>query len=270
MDELRNRVRERLQALMNSRQREFERLPAVQGLSNAIGNADVSGMDGWVWVRIGNSASVARAFNNRTSRRNGLTVWVGKLPEQPTLFQVISVRQPYFNESAGGGSIAPHAPQHVWPGEDTAYIRYRQLADCRVYAQSPASLSVGVADGDYFIEDEIYNYAGATVDLTSYVPSAGRVWILLELTATGLYISSHAVSSHTRSTIPKATNRMYWRIAAVALRPGQTEITDYPNDQHIYDLRGSKIAGSEGDSQLVNLIFFEDQIVAHNNAPVTL
>lgn len=245
IDKLQRMVRGKFQVLMDSRQREYERLPAVQGVSNDVGNAGVPGMTGWVYVRIGNNESVARAFNNRTSHRNGLPVYVGYLPEQPTLFQVIAERQLYFNEAAGGQSTGPHGDQHVWPNEDSAYIRYRQLGDCRIYITDPASLSVGVADGYYFITDEIYYYDGATVDLTSYVPGSGRVWILLELTASGLSISSHPVASHTLASIPKATDKSYWRIAAVALTAGQTEITDYPNDQHIFDLRQSRIAGSE-------------------------
>lgn len=248
IDELKIRAREQFQAILDSRQRELMRLPAVQGLSNSTGSASISGMSGWVWVRIGNDESIGRAFNNRTSHRNGLTVYVGFLPEQPTLFQVIRERQPYHNASAGGQSSAPHGPQHVWPGEDPSYVRYRQLADCRVYAQDPASLSVGVVDGYYFIEDQIHYFGGSTEDLTTYVPSASRAWILLEMTPTGVNITSHAVSAHTLSTIPTVTVASYWRTAAVALRPGQTVITDYPNDQHIFDLRQSKIAGSERDT----------------------
>lgn len=247
MIELQNRVQKQFQNLMDSRQREMERWPAVQGLSNDQGSADVSGMSGWVWVRIGNDESVARAFNNKTSHRNGLTVWVGKLPEQPTLFQVTDERQPYFNESAGGGAIGPHAAQHVWPSEDPTFVRYRQFADCRVGITNPASLSVEIADGYYFIEDELFYFAGSTQDLTAYVPVAGRVWVLLEMKPAGLNISSHATSSFALDTIPKVTDKSYWRTAAVALRPAQTAVTDYPNDQHIFDLRQSKIAGSESD-----------------------
>lgn len=247
MIELQNRVQNQFQDLMDSRQREMERWPAVQGLSNDQGSADVSGMSGWVWVRIGNDESVARAFNNKTSHRNGLTVWVGKLPEQPMLFQVTDERQPYFNESAGGGAIGPHAAQHVWPSEDPTFVRYRQFADCRVSITNPASLSVEIADGYYFIEDELFYFAGSTQDLTAYVPAAGRVWVLLEMKPAGLNISSHATSSFALDTIPKVTDKSYWRTASVALRPAQTAVTDYPNDQHIFDLRQSKIAGSESD-----------------------
>lgn len=244
LDEIKAQALAGFQVLLDSREPVLPRWPAIQGLVDTQGNADVGSLSGWVYVRIGNAESIGTAFNNRTSHRNGLAVWVGYLPEQPTLFQVTNVRQPYHNEQAEGESVAPHHAQHEWGntsgGEDIMYSRIRQIVDCRVYADDPASLTVNIADGAYGHGDDILYYGGGSEDLTAYVPSLGRRWALISLNGSEEAVVTAGTivyGTPAMSDIPAAPDSANWRIAAVRLSAGQTAITDWPSTQHIYDLR---------------------------------
>jgi hypothetical protein len=258
--ELRRRVQERLQAVLDAREKALWRAPGILGKSNTQGNASVTGRDQWCYVRVGNDETLMTAFNNRTSHRNGLPVYVGYDPLQPTLFQVLSERQVYFQEGSGGKSIAPHADQHEWGntegGEDVVYARVRQIVDALVFPTDPASLSVTVRDCVYEIEGVVYYYAGGTVDLTAYVPITGyQKYVLIAMGPSGPVVTDGTAKSSVALTdIPTASDGSHWPLAAVWLRYSTTAITDWPDTQHILDLRFTGHMANKGWTNLPGVL----------------
>jgi hypothetical protein len=258
--ELRRRVEERLQAVLDAREKALWRAPGILGKSNTTGDASVTGRDQWCYVRVGNDETLMTAFNNRTSHRNGLPVYVGYDPLQPTLFQVLSERQVYFQEGSGGKSVAPHHDQHEWGntegGEDVVYSRVRQIVDGLVFPTDPASLLVTVRDCVYEIEGTVYYYAGGTVDLTAYVPSTGyQKYVLIAMGPSGPVVTDGTEKSSVALTdVPTASDGSHWPLAAVWLRYSTTEITDWPNTQHILDLRFTGHMANKGWTNLPGVL----------------
>lgn len=252
LPELEKRVRGLLQATLDRREPVLTRFPGILGLSNTAGSAQVSGKPGWVYVRIGNDETVATAFNNRTNNRNGLPVIVGYDPAQPNLFQVLSTREVYEGEWASGGALPNHHGQHEYGnatgGDDIVWIRMRQLTDLLVYPTDPESLSVNIASGNYIIGTTVYNYAGGTLDLTSSVPGTSRRWVLIAMDESGPYTVEGSVGSYAYSDIPDTTDPTHYKLAAVLLKAGDTEITDWPSTVRFVDLRlaGSRSMAASG------------------------
>lgn len=252
LPELEKRVRGLFQSTLDRREPVLTRLPGILGKTNDQGSAEVTGKPGWVWVRIGNDQAVGTAFNNRTSKRNGLPVIVGHDPAQPTLFQVLSTREVYQDAMAASGSLPAHHQQHEFGntdgGEDLVYLRMRQMVDLMVYPTDPESLEVNVADGHYVIGATVYHYAGGTLDLTSYVPAASKKWVLIACDDTGPYIVDGTQGYYSYADIPDANDAAHYKLAGVLLKAGDTAITDWPNEARFVDLRlvGARSSSSGG------------------------
>ena len=245
MEDLRKRERrvvQRLQNIMDSREPTLRRYPGLLGQSNDQGSATVPGKPSWCYVRVGNDETQATVYNNRTPHTNGMAVIVGYDPAQPTLFQVLAARSVYDTTQPAVPGSGPHHSSHEWGnsdgGDDIVYLRLRQLLDCLVYVTSPTSMTVNVADGVYAVGQAVDYYVGGTIDLTSFVPSSGYVWILIALGESGIYtVVGTTKTSVNYLDIPAATSGDHWRLAAVRLHSTTTSITDWPDTQMIVDLR---------------------------------
>jgi hypothetical protein len=235
-----------MQSLIDTRERALDSHPGVLGVNNTTGSATVSGMPTHCYVRTGNNEALAIAFNNRTPHRNGLPVDVGFDRSNPRLYQVLSVRYSYWDDEDSDSyplpNIGPHHETHEWGGadggEDIVYSRLRQILDCLVYPEDPASLTVNIKDGIYAVGQTFYYYGGGTLDLTANVPASGMRYVLIAMNASGPYaVNGTAAGTVALTDIPEATNTEDWRIAAVLLTQSTTAITDWPNAQLIVDLR---------------------------------
>lgn len=264
LQKLRDQTVGDLQSLFNNREPTLTRLPGILGKTNDKGDATVTGRPKWVYVRVGNDETLTTAFNNRTGHRNGLPVVVGYDPAQPLLFQVLQLRNVYEDtEDIGGSAVGRHHATHEWgqtDGDDIVYLRIRQLHDLRVYVNDPADLSVNVSDGIYIIGETAYYLAPEAVDLTSSVPGAGLMrWVLIAVNDSGVYTTNGSTGVTVALTdIPAPAEPTDWRLAAVLLKGGDTEITDWPDEVRVVDLR---FAGSRSSSATGGYISWANAVV---------
>jgi hypothetical protein len=235
-----------MQGLVDAREPRLDSGPGILGVNNTTGLATVSGMPTHCYVRTGNNQALAIAFNNRTPHRNGLPVEVGYDKSNPRLFQVLSVRYSYWDDDDSDSYpipvVGPHHETHEWGGadggEDIVYSRLRQVLDCLVYPEDPASLTINIKDGIYAVGQTLYYYGGGTLDLTANVPAEGMRYVLIAMNASGPYaVNGTNASSVALTDVPEATDPMDWRIAAVLLKYTDTTITDWPSTKMIVDLR---------------------------------
>lgn len=241
-EKLRRKVIGMLQDRLDAREPTLVRSPGVLGQNNDQGTATVPGKPGYCYIRMGNDETRAIVFNNRTPHTNGLPVIAGFDPAQKSLFQVLSARHVYDNTQTLPPGLGPHHASHEWGnsdgGDDIVYSRLRQILDCLVFKTAPETMTVNIADGLYVIDQAVFYYGGGTLDLTSYIPGSGYVWVTLAMNPSGLYaVGGVAGNIVLYSDIPAALYPEDWRIAAVRLHDSSTTITDWPDEKMIVDLR---------------------------------
>jgi hypothetical protein len=233
----------RFQDVLDRRARRRRYMPALLGENSTAGSAGVSGKPGWVYARVGGDDEAAQIINERVIARNGLAVWVAESETHPGFWEVVGERQVYEDQIPSGGALVGHHTQHEYGNasgsDDVVYPWLRQIADLRVEPTSPESLSVTVKDGLYKVGGAVDYYAGDTVDLTSYKPSFGYKWVTLSLSNSGtINVAEGQIKIDISVTdIPSAVDSDDWELAAVRLHSCTTEITDWPDDAMIVDLR---------------------------------
>lgn len=238
-DELERRVTNRLQALFDARTRDLPRMPGLLGKSNNQGNASVAGREGWVYVRLGSNETLAQAYNDRVPHRNGLPVIVGYAPEQPTLFQVLSIRQVHHDEMSSGQAIAPHHTQHEWPNEDVVYVDTRQMMPCRVSIDT--ALTVKIFQGVAPLDGAWVSVTEQTLDLTAYKPGAGVCYVLVYLDADGVLSAEAGTARDSDAELDISDCPMSpstgLALAAVRLSYASTALVEGVTKTDIRDLR---------------------------------
>lgn len=253
LDELVLKVTRKGQARFDKRQLALPSYPGILGINNDQGSASVPNVQNYVYVRVGSADTVDRAFNDKVQPRNGTPVWVGYLTHQPTLFQVIGVRQVHGDEYSGGpgATAAPHHETHEFGnplgGDDTTFISPRQITSGLVWITEPASMYVSVGSASYQINNITYQFAGYPLfDITPFLPTSKPVWIVLYLDSDEVLKVLVGVESVplTHQNIPQNTSPVF-RLAAIKLEPTTSAITDYPGVVMIKDLRYASVQGND-------------------------
>lgn len=253
LDEMILKVTRKGQARFDKRQLALPSYPGILGINNDQGSASVPNVQNYVYVRVGAAETVDQAFNDKVQPRNGTPVWVGYLPHQPTLFQVISVRQVHGDVYSGGpgATVGPHHETHEFGnplgGDDTTFISPRQITSGLVWVTEPVSMNVSVGSASYQISNVTYQSAGYSLfDITPFLPTSKPKWIVLYLDEDEtLKVLSGAESVPlTHQNIPQNPSPAF-RLAAIKLEPTTTEITDYPGVVMIKDLRYASVQGND-------------------------
>lgn len=253
LDELILKVTRKGQDRFDKRQLALPSYPGILGITNEQGSASVPNVQNYVYVRVGSADTVDRAFNDKVQPRNGTPVWVGYLPHQPTLFQVISVRQVHGDEYSGGpgATAAPHHETHEFGnplgGDDTTFISPRQITSGLVWITEPVSMNVSVGSASYQISNITYQFAGYPLfDTTPFLPTSKPKWIVLYLDSAEVLkvLEGEESVPLTHQNIPQNTSPVF-RLAAIQLEPTTSAITDYPGVVMIKDLRYASVQGND-------------------------
>ena len=151
---------------------------ALLGDGTSDENVEVTNRPGFVYIRTGNEQSASQAFNNRVPNRYDLPVYVGYTNTQPTLLQVLDIRQQAY---VGAGNnpvvlVPGHHQTHEFgnseDGSDVVWIEKQQYKEALAKPTDPASMQLYVNPILYQYEDGWQYYAGGnTADLSGYVPS---------------------------------------------------------------------------------------------------
>ena len=179
------------------------------------------------------------AFNDGVSQIAGVLVTVYQDYDNASIFRA---REPLIDPAYDFSWIFVkfHAPNHTWPGPDTAYIETRQILPLRPTVNG---FILSVRQGWYKNPYNILYFNTETVDLTPYKPTQGARYILV-------YINNFGVLSILEGPV-QATKYLLTTahipdlplegrdICVIRLYSGQTKIEDSNVNPDLIDTRFS-------------------------------
>lgn len=158
---------------------ELQKFPGIIGDGN--GSIYFGSSKSSVYIQIGNQVAIASCV--RVQPVYGLSVWVGYVNEERTLYQVLSTRTSDAANTSSGGSYAPaDRYRYLSPtgGQDPLWIESRAWLPLRVGMTSTPSMSVAIYEGSVWTGSEAIYVASQNVSLSAHVPSvAGKAALVL-------------------------------------------------------------------------------------------
>lgn len=185
---------------------------------------------GVVYVRNILNGQVLAVYNGIVSNRPNVQVEVGRRVDQPGLWRIKGEKQ-IFSSPSVGSEIGVHAPQHEFPGgSDIVWLDRKQVLVMTVLVLDGASFTVRVYGGIIRTGDTYVKIDTQAFDLSSYVVSAGAVFVNIEASESGVLsanvgtnFGAKAVAAATDIPIPTGGNVL---VATVLIYEGQTELTN--------------------------------------------
>lgn len=252
------RFARKLKQRLDEKQNAMERIPAVMG--DGAGNLLVSGQNDYVYCTIGGQP--AAVYNNRVVNQIGLAVWVGRTPEEPNLFQVLSTRSatPGGVDNAQGG-FAP-AKRYEWHavggGQDPLAVHLRAFSFLRLgvsnTTNTASSLYVDLYRGWVHGTTGFISIARQDINLFAQIPSTidKAALVLITIDNTGAVVqtkgSEVATSALTIADLPAVPSGTVFLCGAVRVYYGQTVVQDGRTNTDIWDGRFSWMAGANTPS----------------------
>lgn len=148
-----------------------------------------TGVDGMVYARLRNGETI-EVFNDVAPERAGLKVKLGRRKEEPTLWRVISWRNAYSKPQVDSG-VKHHHKQHEFLEEDEVPINRKQILQLTIRVKSAEDFTVQVYGGQATTPGGIVKVKHAVVDLSSFLPATGGIYVATEFDDSGT-ISTHA------------------------------------------------------------------------------
>lgn len=161
-------------------------------LGDGEGNVTVTGRVDYVYVRESkDSSKIMQILNKRVDGVDGTPVLYGELPWQPGVIQVVSIDWDTYSRTGGGWGgdsytgVPIHHRAHQYPSEDEkgsdAVLVY-QPAVQMLKTVPNSGYNVDVNKLIFYDNQQMKIFAGATVDLSAYIPTSGyKKYILLSL-----------------------------------------------------------------------------------------
>jgi hypothetical protein len=197
-----------------------------------IGKADgtiSAGTNGLIWVHNILNGQDNTVYNFVVPNRFGLQVDVGRRVDQPGLWQVKGALET-FAAPAGGTSVPYHAEQHQFPHGDTLYINRKQIIPLTVLVSDAAGFIVQVYGSTVRTATGIARISTQAVDLSSYLPTTGAVYVSIESDDDGVLavnagtgFAAPAIATVDDIPVPAAGKYM---IAFILLWEGMEELKD--------------------------------------------
>ncbi|HKI53531.1 MAG TPA: hypothetical protein VJ987_05355 [Anaerolineales bacterium] len=213
--------------------------PAVIG--TASGTVQ-TGVDGIIYVRNILNGQILSVYNFTVPNTAGLQVEVGRKVETPGLWQVKGVREAYARPAGGSVGSASHTHENLFISPNR-YLRFLTLPI------EGGGFTVQIY-GDVFRNSSgiVTSIANQQLDLSSYVPSSGAKWVVIQADSTGAISVNEgdAVESKELLTllyIPDPVDD-YVESCAVRLYDGQVQLYRDPSSINDFvDLRGLRTWG---------------------------
>jgi preprotein translocase subunit SecE len=158
-----------------------------------------------------------------------LHVRVGRKKSLPNIWQIIAIEDDY-DTPAGSGQLAYHHTQHEFPAADTVWVSRKQIVPLTVLVSDAANKIVQVIGSVVHTASGIRQISSQTVNLSSYVPTAGAKFASIESNDEGV-LSVHdgtvfaAPELGTYSNIPVPAAGKYL-LAYVLLYESQTALSN--------------------------------------------
>lgn len=209
-------------------------------LGNYARVVEVPRKNGYVYARL-QSGQVVEVFNQVAPNIYNWSVYVGKDKSQPGVLKVLETRW-IHNIREQISYILFHHKQHEFPAPDTVWIYRDQFMPLLIFPAGGLSVKLF---GDIIYEagmDNPIRVPDTDIDMTSYVPSTGARYILIEVEQDGSlnYITGTSEASREIlqliGDIPAPTDGAI-PLAAIITYKGQTEIRRDSEVRDIIDLR---------------------------------
>ena len=263
-----SRLRREWQNELGEKQDILYTVPAMMGrLSD--GALKITTRPGYIYVRIGNDETLAQAYWNGPTRYD-MPCIVG-YDGISSEFRVLRLRQDAYT-LAGFPPIPEvdeHAATHMYPdpsdtttdhrGTDPLFVSWRQLLELRLGKHTSGNFTVRIERDLLEYSNTIIWIPSQTLDLTASVPSTRSRWTLVYLLPDGTLGFADGVirdlSLLTVADIPVPTFD-HFRLGAVMLWAGQTQIRDDGGRRDILDLRfpQSLVSGTGGSTTTTTMV----------------
>ena len=156
-------------------------------LGDLSGNVN-SNIAGMVYARLSNG-QVITVYNTIAPSRFDTHVKIGQNRNLPGVWQVIEIREVYSIPAIG--LIRNHAAQHMLGADDMLPVSREQIMRLTVFAHPTVAFSVNLYGANIITLAGSINVANQTINLSSYIPTAGAVYVNIECSATNGAISVH-------------------------------------------------------------------------------
>lgn len=221
-----SRLRQVLKKVQKPQTGWLDLFPAVIGKSDGT---ILTGTNGLIHVRNILNGQDLTVYNFVVPNRFGLQVEVGRRVDQLGLWQVKGALET-FDTPAGGTSVPYHAEQHQFPNGDTVYINRKQITALTVLVSDAAGFIVRVYGAAVRTATGIAKISTQAVDLSTYVPATGAVFVSIEsdddgaLTVNeGAGFASPAIATVADIPVPAVGKYM---LAFILLWGGMEELKD--------------------------------------------
>ncbi len=208
----------------------LEKIPVLTG--NRAGVVDAG--DGKIWIRF-TTGLEAEVINTLAPLAFDRHILIGRLRSQPAVWRVAEIRENYIQSSSN--QPLPHHLQHEYGGFDQLSIHRKQVISATAFVSDSANFLVRVYGGLFFsggawvlAESTDGTPAHPDLDLSSYVPTDGALYVGIESDDTGALVinpgtpfTSPELATGADVPIPPDGSRL---IAFVLLFETQTELLD--------------------------------------------
>lgn len=244
---------QKLKERFSQKQDELQRIPGVMGDGN--GHLYPDGISNFVYVVFADKSMPV--FNTRVAAGLGVKVWVGYAPEEPNLFQVLSLRSETPTGSVEIAQGFAPAKRYEWQavggGQDPLHVHLRAFSPLKLGMSASGGMNVDLFRG--------YVHNGTTwlkidrqdLDFTSYIPATtGKAaMVLVTIDNTGSIILTDGADVNIEdmdiTALPSIPANTVFVCGAVRVYYGQEKVQEGRTASDFVDLRFPGVAaGASG------------------------
>lgn len=251
------RLRKRLKKVTAPQTGWLDVFPAIMGTANGI---VLTGINGVVWVRNILNGQLLAVYNSAVPNIPLLQVEVGRRVDQPGLWQVKGTLESYNvpASSSSSSAVDNHHEQHEFLQTDTVWVDPKQIMQLTVLVADADDFLVRVIGSVIHTSDGVAQISTQTVDLSSYVPTEGALFVIIQADNDGLLsvvdgtpFASPLAGTFADVPAPDADHHM---IAFVLLHESMTELSN--DDIRLPRLFGGGGAGGSFDGNVTEQFQF--------------
>lgn len=224
----------KVRRLFNKHMSRYQKIPKISEaiLGRADGVVEVPGVPYAVYVRESHNSIPYVVYNFRVAIRKNLPVNVGEDPLMPGFIQVLNLNWKPGTNLGDVQSVPPHADSHLLGGDDPVFISDRQIVPLLCYVKT--GMIVHVNGGYVVYRGQTVRVDSEDIDLTSYIPVAGAVYVLIRVDDAGAVTIQEgtpvdSLADLTESDVPVCEIE-YAPLGYVALYEGQTALGTTSSD----------------------------------------
>jgi len=179
----------------------MEKIPVITGSRDGIVNAG----NGKIWVRFENGVE-ARVLNTVAALAFDRHILIGRLRSSPNVWRVAEIRESYLESS--GNTVIAHHTQHEYGGFDMVSLSRKQIISASMFVADAALFKVRVYGGLFpkpggwvFVASTNGTTVYPDIDLSSYVPDEGALYVNIEADSSGALVVNDGAPAESRELL---------------------------------------------------------------------